>query len=98
MRVEHMRRTEVEKAAAHTKAHQRISTLPHTTQKGKPGRPTGSQNRARTPVILSPELQRIHTMLQQQLATSNGAIPLCHTLQDGHFGSHPALHMVRSVG
>jgi putative transposase len=98
IRVEQMRRTEAEKAAARAKAHKRGSHSQDTANKAKPGRPQGSKNRAKTPVVLSSELQRIQTMMQQQLATIDGAIPLCHMVLDGHFGNNPALYMVRSVG
>jgi hypothetical protein len=98
IRVEQMQRTEAEKTAARVKAHQRRSRAKDTAHKAKPGRPQGSKNRAKTPVALSPELQRIQTMLQEQLATINGTIPLYHLVLDGHFGNNPALSMVRSVG
>ena len=99
IRVEQMRRTEAEKAAAQRQSRQAQLAHPSTRPtKAKPGRPQGSKNREKTHVVLSPELQRIQTMMQQQLAVINGAIPLCHTVLDGHFGNNPALHMVRSVG
>ena len=37
-------------------------------------------------------------MIQQQLAVINGVIPVEHTVLDGYFGNHPALHMVRGLG
>ena len=98
IQVEHMRRTEAEKAATETRAHKRIAQPKHPAKQGKAGRPRGSKNREKTHVVLSPELQRIHTMMQQQLAVINGVIPLCQMVLDGHFGNNPALHMVRSVG
>jgi len=98
IRIEQMRRTEAEKAAARSKAHTRSTRSKNTAKKGKPGRPTGSKNREKTPVVLSPELQRIHTMMQQQLTVMNGVIPLCHVVLDGHFGTNSALHMVRGFG
>ena len=78
IRVEQMRRTEAEKAAARAKAHKPGSHSQDTANKAKPGRPQGSKNRAKTPVVLSSELQRIQTMMPQQLATIDGAIPRCH--------------------
>jgi putative transposase len=98
IRVEQMLRTEAEKAATQSKARKRISQPKYPAKKGKPGRPQGSKNREKTHIVLSPELQRIQTMMQQQLLVINGVIPLSHTVLDGHFGNHPALHMVRSVG
>jgi hypothetical protein len=96
--VEQMLRTEAETAATQAKAHKKISHPTRQANTGKPGRPQGSKNREKTHVVLSPERQRIHTMIQQQLAVINGVIPLCHTVLDGHFGHNPAMHMVRSVG
>jgi hypothetical protein len=78
IRVEQRQRTEAEKTAARVRAHQRRSRTKDTAHKAKPGRPQGSKNRAKTPVALSPELQRIQTMIQEQLATIKGAIPLHH--------------------
>ena len=78
IRVEQMRRTEAEKAAARAKAHKPGSHSQDTANKAKPGRPQGRKNRAKTPVVLSSERQRIQTMMPQQLATIDGAIPLCH--------------------
>jgi putative transposase len=98
IRVAQMRRTEADKAATQTKAHKRISPPTHQANTGKPGRPPGRKNREKTHVVLSPALQRIQTMLQQQLAVINGVMPLCHIGLDGHFGNNPAMHMVRSVG
>ena len=98
IQVVHMRRTEAEKAAARTKAQQHIAHLKNKAQKGKPGRPKGSKNREKTHVVLSPVLQRIQTMIQQQLAVINGVLPVEHTVLDGYFGNHPALHMVRGFG
>jgi len=98
IRVEQMLRTEAEKAAAHSKARKRSSPPKHAAKKGKPGRPQGSKNGEKTHIVLSPELQRIQTMMQQQLSMINGVIPVSHTVLDGHFGNHPALHMVRGVG
>jgi putative transposase len=98
IRVEQMLRTEAEKAATHSKARKRISHPKHTAKKGKPGRPQGSKNGEKTHIVLSPELQRIQTMIQQQLSLINGVIAVSHTVLDGHFGNHTALHMVRGVG
>jgi putative transposase len=98
IRAEQMLRTEAEKAATQAKAHKKISHSTHQANPSSPGRPPGSKNREKTHVVLSPELQRIQTMIQQQLAVINGIIPLCHTVLDGHFGNNPAMHMVRSVG
>jgi hypothetical protein len=49
-------------------------------------------------VELSPELQRIQQLLQQQLQQIAGVIPLRYVTLDGHFGNHPACQMVRQCG
>jgi hypothetical protein len=97
IRVEHMLRTEAEKATAKTTAHKNTATHqnPKNAQRRKPGRPKGRKNREKTHVVLSPERQRIQTMIQTQLEQINGAIPVSHIVLDGKFGHHPALHMVR---
>jgi putative transposase len=93
-----MRRTDAEKAVTRSKAHPRIAPPKNSAQNSKPGWPKGRKNREKTPVVLSPELQQIHAMMPQQLTRMNGVIPVCHVVLDGHFGTHPALHMVRRVG
>lgn len=99
MRVEQMVRSEAEKTATRAKkAATKASKNKKKTKKGKPGRPKGSKNKTKTDVILSPELQRIHTMMQKLLQVIGTFIPLRHIVLDGHFGNHPALHMVRSCG
>ena len=98
IRVEHMRRTAAEQAATQRNARKRISHPQHTASKGRPGRPQGSQNREKTHHVLSPALQRIQPMIQQQLSVINGLIPLSDTVLDGHFGNHLAMHLVCGVG
>lgn len=78
IQVEQMRRTEAEKAATHAKVHKHLTSPTHDATRGKPGRPQGSKHRAKTPVVLRPELQRMPIMIQQQLAVMNGVVPLCH--------------------
>lgn len=96
--VEHIVRTEAEKVATQAKRHKKTQQRKKNVHKGKPGRPPGSKNREKTHVTLSPELQRIQTMIQHQLGVVDGLIPLTHMVLDGHFGTHPALHMVRGCG
>lgn len=98
--VEQMVRTEAEKATAKTNAQKKTAKHRNKThaKRGKIGRPKGSKNRDRTSVVLTPELQRIQTMIQKQLEQINGAFPLPHMVLDGKFGNHPALHMVRGCG
>lgn len=99
MMVEQMVRSEAEKTAAQEKkASQKASKGKKKTNKGKPGRPQGSKNKNKTTVTLNPELLRIHTMIQKLLHMIGALIPLQRMVLDGHFGNHPALHMVRSCG
>jgi putative transposase len=47
---------------------------------------------------LSPELQRIQSMLKAQLELIAGRVPLTYLALDGHFGNSPTLQMVRGCG
>ena len=94
--LEQVVRTEAEKAAAKAKAAAKQSKQPGT--KRKPGRPKGSKNKPKAEVSLSPELQRIQTMLQAQLQLIAGTVPLVYLALDGHFGNRPTLQMVRGCG
>jgi putative transposase len=86
-------RTAEEKAASQAK--KRAKKAKEAGPKRKCGRPKGSRNKNKAEVVLNPELQRIHKMLQAFLSTIRGTIPLTYLVLDGHFGNHPALHMVR---
>lgn len=96
--VEHMVRTEAEKAASQAKTRKKTRKSKQKAKKGKPGRLKGSKNKDKTRVILSPELQRIQSMIQRQLKIIGGLIPLRYLVLDGHFGNHPAVHMVGACG
>jgi len=96
LRLEQVVRTEAEKAAAKAKAAAKQSKPP--AAKRTPGRPKGSKNQPKTEVSLSPELQRIQSMLQAQLALIAGKVPLIYLAMDGHFGNSPTLQMVRGCG
>jgi putative transposase len=91
--VEQMIRTEEEKAAS--KAKKQAKKAKQAGAKRKPGRPKGSRNKNKTEVTLHPELQRIQKMLQSLLSIIQGTIHLTYLVLDGHFGNHPAFHMVR---
>ena len=91
--VEQMIRTEEEKAASRTKKQAKKAKPAHP--KRRPGRPKGSRNKNKSEVALNPELQRIQKMLQSLLNTIQGTIHLNYLVLDGHFGNHPAFHMVR---
>jgi len=97
--VEHMVRSEAEHAATHAqKTSHQTPTGKNNAKKRKPGRPQGSKNKDKTAVILNPELQRIHAMIEKQLKLIGTMIPLRHMVLDGHFGNHPALQMVNACG
>jgi len=91
--VEQMIRTEEGKAAS--KAKKQAKKAKQAGAKRKPGRPKGSRNKNKTEVTLHPELQRIQKMLQSLLSIIQGTIHLTYLVLDGHFGNHPAFHMVR---
>ena len=86
-------RTAEEKAASQAKKQARKAKP--EGPKPKPGRPKGSRNKNKAEVVLNAELQRIQKMIQAFQITIQGVIHLTYVLLDGHFGNHPALHMVR---
>ena len=96
LRLEQVVRTEAEKAAAKAKAVAKKTK--QAAPKRKPGRPKGSKTKPKTEVTLSPELQRIQTMLQAQLQLIAGSVPLVYLALDGHFGTSPTLQMVQGWG
>jgi hypothetical protein len=96
MMVEQIVRTAAEKAAA--KAKKQAKKAQSKTKKRKPGRPKGSKNKDKTQVELTPELERINTMITKQLAIINGEIPVKYRVLDGHFGNNNALQMTRQTG
>ena len=97
LRLEQVVRTEAEQAASQAKAAANKKTK-SPTAKRKPGRPKGSKNKSKTELSLSPELQRIQSMLQAQLDLIAGRGPLVYLALDGHFGNSPTLQMVRGCG
>lgn len=98
--VEQVVRSEAEKAAAKEKAQQKKTkkTRKQSQEKGKRGRPKGSKNRDKTQAELTPELQRIQTMVQALLRLIGKLIPLCYLVLDGHFGNNNALQMTLACG
>ncbi|MDQ2807060.1 MAG: transposase [Chloroflexota bacterium] len=96
LRLEQVVRTAEEKAASHAKTAAKHARPP--AAQGQPGRPKGSRNHPKTAPLLSPELQRIKTMITAQLQLIGADIPLAYLALDGHFGNSPALQMVRDCG
>ena len=64
-------------------------------QKGKRGRPKGSQNKNRREVELSPYLRQIQTMLKSLLQLLGIDLVPVYCVLDGAFGNNNALQMVR---
>ena len=96
VRIEQVVRSEAEKTASRAKAVTKRTSQAVAPRKA--GRPKGSKNKTAADVSLSPELLRIQAMLSAQLKLLAGQIPLTYLVLDGHFGNHPALHMVRQCG
>ncbi len=61
-------------------------------------RPKGSSTKAKGEAPLSPELQRIQTVVRELLPLIAGVLPLTYLVLDGHFGNSPAVHMAQQCG
>jgi putative transposase len=96
VRLEQVVRTEAEKAASTAKAVAQQTKQP--APKRKPGRPKGSKNRPKADITLSPELQRIQTLVQNLLQLIVGWLSLTYLVLDGHFGNSAAVHMAQQCG
>ena len=88
--------TDEEKAASKAKALAKKTN--QQAPKRKPGRPKGSPSKPKAEVSLSPELQRIQTLLHELLGLLGDYLPLVYLALDGHFGNRFALQMVRECG
>lgn len=96
LRLEQVIRTPAEKAAAHAQAATKRARA--TAPKRKPGRPKGSVNQPKAEPCLSPELQRLKTLLQAQRQLMGAVVPLVYLALDGHFGNSPTLTVVQQGG
>jgi putative transposase len=96
VRMEQVVRTEAEKAASQAKAAARKTKAP--APKRKPGRPKGSTNQSKADVTLSPELQRIHTLVRDLVQLIAGWLALTYLVLAGHFGNRAAFHMAQQCG
>jgi putative transposase len=96
VRIEQVVRTDAEKAATKAKTTAKPSKEP--APKRKPGRPKGSKNKPKAAAPLSPELQRIQTLVQDLLSLIAGLFPLTYLLLDGHFGNGASLQMAKQCG
>jgi putative transposase len=61
--------------------------------KRKGGRPKGSTTKAKTAVVLNPELTRISSLILALLARIGSLFRLTYLVLDGHFGTNAALQM-----
>ena len=93
IRVEQVVRSEAERAARQAQGDAQRSKSP--TEKRRPGRPKGSQNKNKVEVTLTAELLRITGMIEAVLQLIAGFIPLTYLVLDGHFGNNNALQMAR---
>jgi hypothetical protein len=95
IRVEQVVRSEAEKAASRAKM--AAKKRPASNPQRRPGRPTGSLNKPKAPVTLTPELMRIKAMLDALLHLITKVCPLTYLVLDGHFGNHNALHIAQQA-
>ena len=96
MAIEQVIRTPAAKAATKAKAAARNQATAPQAERRRPGRPKGSRTRPKTDRPLSPELQRIGTMigtLQQRIVP---VVSVTYLLLDGYFGHAAALQMARA--
>ena len=96
VRLEQVVRTDAEKAASKAKAAAKKAKV--ATPARKPGRPKGSTNKPKANVTLSPELQRIQTLVQDLLQLIGGWLSLTYLVLDGHFGNSAAFQMAQQCG
>jgi putative transposase len=84
--------TSEERAA--TQAKSKAKSKPKAAiSKRKGGRPKGSTTKAKTDVVLNPELTRISTLILALLARIGSLFRLTYLVLDGHFGTNAALQM-----
>ncbi len=96
IRVDQVVRTDAEKAARTVKAATRQQQA--AAPKRKPGRPKGSTHTPKADLPLSPELQHIHTLVQDLLRLIAGWLSLTYLVLDGHFGNRPSFQMAQQCG
>ncbi len=96
VRIEQVVRTDEEKAASKAKA--AAKQTKESTPKRTPGRPKGSKTKPKADVTLSPELQRIQTLVHDLLQLLRGWLSLTYLVLDGHFGNRAACQMAQQCG
>jgi DDE superfamily endonuclease len=82
--------TPEERAKAKAKAKAKANAA---TPKRTGGRPKGSTTKAKTDVVLNPELTRISTLILALLARIGTLFRLTYLVLDGHFGTNAAMQM-----
>ena len=92
VQIEQVVRMDEEKAARQAQRAAQMATEP--PDRRKPGRPQGRKNQQQ-PIVLTPELQRIQRMVQEQQRLMGDLVSLTYLALDGHFGNHHALDMTR---
>jgi DDE superfamily endonuclease len=75
-----------------------VPAPPKKKTSGSRGLPTGSKNRNRREVALSPTLWFIQTHMKKLLEQIGETVKVAYFLFDGEFGHNDALQMVRQVG
>jgi len=90
--LEQVVRTPEERAAAQAKSKAK-SKSKAATPKRAGGRPKGSTTKAKTDVVLNPELTRISTLILALLTRIGTLFRLTYLVLDGHFGTNAALQM-----
>jgi putative transposase len=93
LRVEQVVRTAEERTR--TVARRKNQPAPPAVLARPRGRPKGRKTTDKTAVPLSPELLRIQGMVHSLRGLIGGVVPLTYLVLDGHFGTNPALQMVR---
>ena len=97
MVTEQVVRSAEDKAAAQAKKEAKQQRDP-TQPKGKPGRPKGSQNKDKTKIEWTTELQVLNRLLRKLLDLILQTLSVTYVVLDGQFGNNNALQVVRQAG
>ena len=73
-------------------------TAPKAVEKKKPGRPTGSKNKNRAEVELSPFLLQLQSCIRQVLTLIGLHLKVTYFVYDGALGTNAGLQMVKQTG
>lgn len=97
MVTEQVVRSAEDKAAAQAKKEAKQQRDP-TQPKGKPGRPKGSQNKDKTQIEWTTELEVLSRLLRKLLELMLQMLSVTYVVLDGQFGNNNALQVVRQAG